>query len=91
MDEEMIVDIERRVMDILEEKRKALGLSETALGQLAYPNEPNPRQRIQALRIKRGNGKPQRLRLGDFVALCRALELEPGKILWKAVDPLFDA
>lgn len=90
MDEEQIVDFERRIMDELEERRKALGLSETALGQLVYPNEPNPRQRIQALRIKRGHGKPQRLRLGDYMALCRAMKIDAGKLIWKVEGPMFE-
>ena len=42
--------------------------------------------KVQALRIKRGHGEPQRLRLGDFVALCEAMNLDPGKVLWEVCD-----
>ena len=42
--------------------------------------------KVQALRIKRGNGEPQRLRLGDFIALCEAMNLDPAKVIWEVKD-----
>lgn len=80
MDTEKMVLIERLAMEIFDEERKRLKLSEVALGEKAYPNEPNPRMKIQALRIKRGHGKPQRLKLGDFWAICEALGREPSEV-----------
>lgn len=86
MNEEVIVLIERLAVERLDEERKKLGLSEEALGAKAFPEAKNPRMKVQALRIKRGHGEPQRLRLGDFTALCEALNLDPGKILWEVRD-----
>ena len=86
MKEELIVQIERLAVERLDEERKKRGFSEEALGIKAYPEAKNPRMKVQALRIKRGHGEPQRLRLGDFVALCEAMELDPGKILWEVCD-----
>jgi hypothetical protein len=80
MDAEKIVLIERMAMEIFDESRKKQGLSEEALGKLAYPGEPNPRMKIQSLRIKRGHGKPQRLRFGDFWALCDALGRDASEV-----------
>lgn len=86
MNEETIVQVERLAIERLDEERNRLGLSQEALGQKAYPDAKNPYMRVQALRIKRGHGKPQRLRLGDFVALCEAMNLDPGKVLWEVCD-----
>ena len=86
MNEETIVQIERLAVERLDEERKRLGLSEESLGTKAYPDAKNPRMKVQALRIKRGHGEPQRLRLGDFVSLCEAMSLDPGKVLWEVCD-----
>ena len=86
MNEDTIVQIERLAIERLEEERVHLGLTQKDLGNKAYPDAPNPYMKVQALRIKRGNGKPQRLRLGDFVALCEAMQLDPGKVLWEVRD-----
>ncbi|MDR1659816.1 MAG: hypothetical protein LBR94_05685 [Desulfovibrio sp.] len=80
MNAERIVLIERLAMEIFDSERKEKGLSEAALGQKAYPEAPNPRMKIQALRIKRGHGKPQRLNFGDFWAICEALNREPSEV-----------
>ena len=86
MKEETMILLERLAVERLDEERKRLGLSEEALGTLAYPGAKNPRMKVQALRIKRGNGEPQRLRLGDFIALCDAMNLDPAKIIWEVKD-----
>lgn len=86
MQEETIVQVERLAVERLEEERKKLGLSDEALGAKAYPGAKNPRMKVQALKIKRGRGEPQRLRLGDFVALCEAMDLDPGKVIWEVCD-----
>lgn len=86
MKEETIVQLERLAIERLDEERKKLGMSEEAWGAKAYPEAKNPRMKIQPLRIKRGRGEPQRLRLGDFVVLCEALNLDPGKVLWEVRD-----
>lgn len=80
MNAEKIVLIERLAMDLFDDERKVKGLSEAGLGQRAYPDAPNPRMKIQALRIKRGHGKPQRLNFGDFWAICEALGREPSEV-----------
>ena len=80
MKQEKVVLIERLAMEVFDECRKERGLSEEALGKIAYPDEPNPRMKIQALRIKRGHGKPQRLRFGDFWALCEALGRDASEV-----------
>jgi hypothetical protein len=80
VDQEKIVLIERLAMEIFDDCRKERGMSEEALGRLAYPKAPNPRMKIQALRIKRGHGKPQRLNFGDFWALCEALNRDASEV-----------
>jgi len=80
METEKMVLIERLAMEIFDEERKEQKLSEAALGEKAYTGEPNPRMKIQALRIKRGHGKPQRLKFGDFWAICEALGREPSEV-----------
>lgn len=86
MKEDMMILLERLAVERLDEERKRLGLSEEALGNMAYPDAKSPRMKVQALRIKRGNGEPQRLRLGDFIALCEAMSLDPAKVIWEVKD-----
>lgn len=86
MKEETMILLERLAVERLDEERKRLGLSEEALGTMAYPEAKSPRMKVQALRIKRGNGEPQRLRLGDFIALCEAMNLDPAKVIWEVKD-----
>ena len=49
----------------------------------AFPDDAAPHMRIRALRVEK-NGKKQRLRLGDFRALCVALDEDPIRVLIKA-------
>ena len=90
MNEGTILQIEKLAIMRLEEERKRLGLSQKELGEKAFSGATNPYMRVQALRINRGNGKPQRLRLGDFVALCEAMGLDAGKVIWEVKDIRLD-
>lgn len=87
MKEASIVEIERKAIALIDRFRKDAGLSEAKLGELAFPEAKNYRQKINSLRNARGNGnEPLRLRLGDFCAIvCHALGKNPAQellLLW---------
>ncbi len=83
MKEELKVQSEQQVLDTIDAIRKAKGLSQAELGRRAFPDDAAPHMRIRALKTPR-NGKVQRLRLGDFRALCVALEEDPIRVLIRA-------
>ena len=68
------------------EKRKALGLSADELGRLVYPEVANVRMKVQTLTQKQGNGKPRSLKVGELVALAKALQMDPTRVLSKALE-----
>lgn len=82
MREEVIVDIERKAIVHLDGIRERKGLSEKELGEIAFPEAKNPRQKVNSLRNSRGlKGEPLRVRLGDFCSMCFALERNPAQEL----------
>lgn len=83
MKEELKVQSEQQVLDTIDALRQSKGLSQAELGRRAFPDDAAPHMRIRALRTPR-NGKIQRLRLGDFRALCVALDEDPIRVLIKA-------
>ena len=90
MKEASIVEIERKAIGLIDRFRKEAGLSEAKLGELAFPEAKNYRQKINSLRNARGSGnEPLRLRLGDFCAICHALGKNPAQellLLWGEAD-----
>ena len=77
MKEASIVEIERKAIALIDRFRKEAGLSEAKLGELAFPEAKNYRQKINSLRNARGSSnEPLRLRLGDFCAICHKILFE---------------
>ena len=86
MELERMVEIERNVVQIFDDRRTELKMSIEALGKKVYPNAPSPYMKIQALRKPQKDGKPRRLTLGEFVAICEALGLDHVRVLIDAVE-----
>ena len=88
--DEMLV-FEQSVRNTLEARQKELGLSDEAIGKIAFSFMPAPRMKVQA--IKRGQGKPeqrtpQQLRWAEMVNLCESVGLnwvDVGREALKAV------
>ena len=81
-----MVEIERNIINIFDRRRLELKMSLQTLGEKVYPNDPSPYMRIQGLRKPQANGKPKRLPVGDFMALCEALELDHVRVLIEAAE-----
>jgi hypothetical protein len=87
LDEQGMLALESHIRQILEARRKEIRMTETELGQKAFPFAGDSRRKIQGIRNKTGiNGKPQRLKIGDVMNLCEALGLEWAKVVWKAEE-----
>ena len=86
MTEELQRMIEQAIVEVLAERRKALGLSADDLGKRVFPGASNARMKVQTLTQRQGNGKPRSLKVGEFIALSKALELDPVRVLGKALD-----
>ena len=83
MKESSIFDIERDALGLLLKYRQESRMSETAFGKAAFPEVSNPRSKINSMwAVRTGCGKPLRLRLGDFCAMCKALKKDPSKELF---------
>ena len=41
--------------------------------------------KVQTLTQRQGNGKPRSLKVGEFIALSKALELDPVRVLVKGI------
>ncbi|WP_165073076.1 hypothetical protein [Desulfovibrio sp. ZJ200] len=83
---EIAVQVERKIVELLDEKRNEKGLSEVQWGKIAYPDDKDPRRKIQSIRNKQSNGQPQRLRVQDLILLSKALGVDPARILTRAMD-----
>lgn len=79
---------ERLIVELLDTRRKEHGLSEEKLGKLAYPDEGDPRRKIQAIRNVAKKDKPQRVTLEDLFCLSAALDMDPSRIIARALDML---
>ncbi len=86
MNEELQQMIEQAIISVIVEKRKAVGMSAEELGKRVFPNASNARMKVQALTQKQGNGKPRGLRVGEFVNLANALDLDPVRVLSKVLE-----
>ncbi len=83
---EVAVRVERKIVELLDEKRNEMGLSEIQWGKIAYPDDKDPRRKIQSIRNKQSNGQPQRLRVQDLILLSKALGIDPARVLTRAMD-----
>ena len=90
MKEVNIIDIERVALEFLLAARKNAGMTETELGEKAFPDASNPRAKVHAMwSAKTAENKGLRLRLGDFCAMCLALDKNPAQellLLWNKVE-----
>ena len=86
MEYERMIEIERAIVDIFDARRDELGMSIEAFGKKVYPQDPSPRMRIQSLRKPQANGKPRRLPVGDFIAMCEALGMDHVRVLIDAAE-----
>ncbi|MDD2966633.1 MAG: hypothetical protein PHN64_03940 [Desulfovibrionaceae bacterium] len=92
MDDTMRVNLERRAVEIFENKRIALGMSVDALAAKLYPEVPlaNARMTLNRLRKAQVTGKPKRLLFGDFIDMCAALDLIPERVVTQAVTEVLE-
>ena len=86
MNEELQRMIEQALIEILVEKRKTLKMSAEELGKKVYPGASNARMKVQALTQRQGNGKTRSLKVGEFVNLSKALQLDPVRVLSKVLE-----
>lgn len=86
MNEELQNMIERAIIEVLVERRKALGLSADELGRRVFHTASNARMKIQSLTQNQGNGKPRSLKVGEFVHISKALDLDPVRVLGKVLE-----
>ena len=86
MTEELQRMIEQAIIEVLVARRKEKGLSAEELGKRVFPGAANARMKVQTLTQKQGNGKPRSLKVGEFVNLAMALELDPVRVLGNVLD-----
>ena len=90
MKEENILSIEQAALDFLLKLRKEKGLTQEQFGKLAFPESPNPRAKINAMySVQTSTKKNLRVRLGDFCAMCKALDRNPAQellLLWNQIE-----
>ena len=86
MNEELQRMIEQAIVEVLVERRKTLGISAEELGKRVFPGASNARMKVQTLTQKQGNGKPRNLKVGEFVNISRALDLDPVRVLGKVLE-----
>jgi DNA-binding Xre family transcriptional regulator len=80
--EEEAIGIERELAELLDELREEKKISRIEWGKIAFADAvANTQGKIQDIVGKRGNRKPKRLSVGDFLKLCQALDLEPSQLL----------
>ena len=78
LNETGMVAFEESIRKALEERRTVIGMTEQALGSLAFSHVADSRRKVQSIRKGQGSGenrKPQQLRMTDVMNLCAALGL----------------
>lgn len=92
MEEQMRVALERKAVELFEQKRIEKGLSVDALAARLYPDVPiaNARMNLNRLRKPQVNGKPKRLLFGDFVDLCIALDMIPERVISQTITAIIE-
>ena len=85
--EEQAVQVERKIVEILDNRREFLDVSRAEWGRRAFgADTANSQAKIQAIVGKcRTNSPPKRVTVGDLVKLSQALELDANHILGAAL------
>lgn len=90
MEDTKILAIEKMALEVLQSMRKEIGLTESELGLKAFPGAKNSWSKVHAIwNCKTSEKKHLRLRLGDFCALCEAMDKDPAQELfsiWNRVN-----
>lgn len=81
MIEEQAVQVEKDILKRLDQIKTEKGITDVQWGDLAFSGEKNGRRKVQNLKHM-----GLRLRVGDFIQLCAALEVDPARILSNALD-----
>lgn len=91
MKERHILEVEREALNLIRKLREESKLTEKALGEKAFPEAKNPRQKVSSIWNARGaGGEPLRVKLGDFCAICHALGKNPAQellVIWGKINP----
>lgn len=92
MDEDVRIALERKAVEIFEQKRKELGLTVDALAGRLYPDTSlaNARMTLNRLRKPQVTGKPKRLLFSDFIDMCMALDLPPERVLAQTIMEILE-
>ena len=72
------------ILEALIAKQEAIGTTDKALGEQAFPWVSSPIMKIQRFK-GRGSTKPQQMRLTDLMNLCEALGLSWSEVAKNAV------
>lgn len=79
--------VERFFVLLVEERRKARGLTLRAVAQATWPHMTDPDRRYRLMRTAAINGtRIPRLGLGECIAMARAVGEEPSMLLWEAMS-----
>jgi hypothetical protein len=79
--EEIAVQIERDLLKALDAIKTEKGMTDLQWGESAFKGERNGRRKVQNLKHEK-----IRLRVGDFVKLCDALEANATRIFDNALE-----
>lgn len=85
--EEQAVQLERKVIEILENKREDLNVSRAEWGRRAFGMDTaNTQSKIQSIVGKlRSDGTAKRITIGDLLKLSQALEVDAAHVLSAAL------
>ena len=81
IDEGLAVQIEQDILKKLDKIKAEKGMTDVQWGDVAFAGDRSGRRKIQNLKHM-----GIRLRVGDFVRLCKALDADPTRILGNALD-----
>ena len=79
--EEQAMQVEKDILKRLEQIKTEKGITDVQWGDLAFAGAKNGRRKVQNLKHM-----GLRLRVGDFIQLCAALNVDPARILSSALD-----
>lgn len=86
MTTEEMLKLEKAALERIKAIRLEKGMSEKALGELAFTDSKAPAMKISKFyNGSANNGKEKRVTLADFVALCGALGVKPEHELKKVL------
>lgn len=79
--EDIAVQVEKDILKKLDQIKAEKGMTDVQWGDLAFEGDRSGRRKVQNLKHM-----GIRLRVGDFVRLCKALDADPARILGNALD-----